>query len=456
MYLNTLSNIGLAYIMQKKSFLKDDKPITYFEIIDCVYGFKYDYKNVGFLFTSLSKNLGTQLPTAYNSKNEYFAINFQSIEELSSKNNNVADIDKFLSEYKKNIGKFCFYIPDQNTFESISDQELIQQIEKSKSKEDFNGNLLNKNSEISKMYSEIKKTIISQDKQIMQILTTLFKNQKVVNGSFDIDMISKLKENLIIYGPTGTGKTEILKRIAKIYKVPIVIEDATSLTESGFVGRDIQDMLNDLYLAANRNIEVAQKGILVIDEFDKLAEKDSTHNHVSKEGVQRSLLKLLDGSEYYFNGLTFNTSKLSVVALGAFTGITNSDDYTGINIKDFVDYGIMRELMGRFSKLVAMNYLTKEDIKKILIESSFSPINTYKVLFDSMNIVFTYDDDFIDYIAAKAIALNSGARSLKTVFDDIISSAMFKIFDGDYSSIHLINPNESESPYVLTKKKMDI
>ena len=142
MYLNTLSNIGLAYIMQKKSFLKDDKPITYFEIIDCVYGFKYDYKNVGFLFTSLSKNLGTQLPTAYNSKNEYFAINFQSIEELSSKNNNVADIDKFLSEYKKNIGKFCFYIPDQNTFESISDQELIQQIEKSKSKEDFNGNLL--------------------------------------------------------------------------------------------------------------------------------------------------------------------------------------------------------------------------------------------------------------------------------------------------------------------------
>lgn len=306
------------------------------------------------------------------------------------------------------------------------------------------------------MYSEIKKTIISQDKQIMQILTTLFKNQKVVNGSFDIDMISKLKENLIIYGPTGTGKTEILKRIAKIYKVPIVIEDATSLTESGFVGRDIQDMLNDLYLAANKNIEVAQKGILVIDEFDKLAEKDSTHNHVSKEGVQRSLLKLLDGSEYYFNGLTFNTSKLSVVALGAFTGITNSDDYTGINIKDFVDYGIMRELMGRFSKLVAMNYLTKEDIKKILIESSFSPINTYKILFDLMNIDFTYDDDFIDYIAAKAIALNSGARSLKTVFDDIISSAMFKIFDGDYSSIHLINPNESESPYVLTKKKMDI
>lgn len=86
----------------------------------------------------------------------------------------------------------------------------------------------------------------------------------------------------------------------RFIKFPIVIEDATSLTESGFVGRDIQDMLNDLYLAANRNIEVAQKGILVIDEFDKLAEKDSTHNHVSKEGVQRSLLKLLDGFRILF------------------------------------------------------------------------------------------------------------------------------------------------------------
>ena len=200
-------------------------------------------------------------------------------------------------------------------------------------------------------------------------------------------------------------------------------------------------------------MEAAQKGILVIDEFDKLAEKDSARSHVSREGVQRSLLKLLDGTKYYFDDLTFDTSKLSVVALGAFTDITKDDDYTDITTKDFVNYGIMRELMGRFSKLVAMNNLTKEDIKKILIESNFSPINTYKHLFESMNIDFTYEDDFIDYIAEKAVVLNSGARSLKTVFDDIISSAMFRIFAGDYSSIHLTTPKEDEKPYVLTKKR---
>ena len=447
-----LRNIGMAYILEKNSFSKDGKTITYYEIIDCCCGFVYEYRNVGLLFVSLSKNTGSQLQLNYNPEHKTLASGFKTLGELSTQNNNTMDIELFISEYKKHIRELYFYNAVEDTYELINNEELIHQIRSSKKKKkDFDEKDLNKDSDISQMYSEIKKTIISQDEQIMQILTTLFKNQKVVNGKFDIDMISKLKENLIIYGSTGTGKTEILKRIANIYKVPIVIEDATSLTESGFVGRDIKDMLNDLYLASGKDIESAQKGILVIDEFDKLAEQDSSRSHVSREGVQRSLLKLLDGSEYYFDGLKFNTSKLSVVALGAFTGIVENDDYTNITTKDFVDYGIMRELMGRFSKLVAMNYLTKEDIKKILIESNFSPINTYKHLFESMNIGFTYEDDFIDYIAEKAVALNSGARSLKTVFDDIISSAMFRIFAGDYSSIHLTKPIEDEKPYVLTK-----
>ena len=447
-----LRNIGMAYILEKNSFSKDGKTITYYEIIDCCCGFVYEYRNVGLLFVSLSKNTGSQLQLNYNPEHKTLASGFKTLGELSTQNNNTMDIELFISEYKKHIRELYFYNAVEDTYEWINNEELIHQIRSSKKKKkDFDEKDLNKDSDISQMYSEIKKTIISQDEQIMQILTTLFKNQKVVNGKFDIDMISKLKENLIIYGSTGTGKTEILKRIANIYKVPIVIEDATSLTESGFVGRDIKDMLNDLYLASGKDIESAQKGILVIDEFDKLAEQDSSRSHVSREGVQRSLLKLLDGSEYYFDGLKFNTSKLSVVALGAFTGIAENDDYTNITTKDFVDYGIMRELMGRFSKLVAMNYLTKEDIKKILIESNFSPINTYKHLFESMNIGFTYEDDFIDYIAEKAVALNSGARSLKTVFDDIISSAMFRIFAGDYSSIHLTKPIEDEKPYVLTK-----
>lgn len=165
------------------------------------------------------------------------------------------------------------------------------------------------------------------------------------------------------------------------------------------------------------------------------------------------MLKLLDGSTFYFNDKEFDTSKLSIVALGAFTGIVNGDDYSSVSPTDFVNYGIMRELMGRFSKLIAINPLSKEDIKKILIESDFSPLNTYKLLFDSINISFSYEDNFVDYIAEKAVILNSGARSLKTVVDDAISSAMFRIFAGGYSRILLTKPiTNEERPYVLTKK----
>ena len=113
----------------------------------------------------------------------------------------------------------------------------------------------------------------------------------------------------------------------------------------------------------------------------------------------------------------------------------------------------MRELIGRFSKTIAMNPLTKEDIIKILKESDFSPLNAYKKLFDMLEVEFDFTDEFIEYIAEQAISKQSGARSLKTVFDDCISSALFRIFAGEYSSISLVKPNdENNKPYVLTKK----
>ena len=303
------------------------------------------------------------------------------------------------------------------------------------------------------MYNSIKKTVISQDEQIMQILTALYKNQKVANSNLDIDLIAKLKENVLIYGPTGTGKTEILKRISRLYNIPIVIYDVTTLSEVGYVGGDVVDMLKELYAAADEDIELAEKGILVIDEFDKLAEKSGDNqSHVSREGVQRSLLKMLDGAVFYLEDTKFDTSKLSIVCLGAFTGIAKDEDYKKITYDDFRKYGIKRELLGRFSKTIAMNDLKKEDIIKILKESDFSPLNTYRELFKKMKINFKYTDDFIDYIAELAMEKESGARSLKTVFDEAISSALFKIFAGEYTGIELIRPNdENTNPYILSK-----
>lgn len=440
-------DVGIVYVIEK-----NDENLNYYECIDVTCGFKFNF-DTGLKFVSLSKNCGFTLDYGYNKNSSLLAIGFKSIQELTYNNKRIMNIEKFIKDSKSVIGTCYFYDRFQNCFKQITDLETINFIKSSKkNNKDYDDSILNKDSDISKMYTEIKETIISQDEQIMQILTSLFKNQKVVNSEFDMDLISKLKENLLIYGSTGTGKTEILKRISNIYKIPIIIADATSLSETGYIGRSVTDMLKDLYLASDKNLKLAQKGILVIDEFDKLAEKDASRVHVSRDGVQRSLLKLLDGSDFYFDDIKFNTSKLSVVALGAFSGITKKDDYTNITTKDFVQYGIMRELMGRFSKLVFMNTLSREDIKKILLESNFSPINTYSQLFKSMNIDFTYDDSFIEYVANEAINLQSGARSLKTIFDNLISSAMFRIFTGDYSKIQLTSPQSNEKPYVLTKK----
>lgn len=468
---DSMDYVGLANIFEKKEFVIDGKEQTYYEKIDVAYGFRYNFSNSGLGFCVLTGKIAGE---TINSKSIYNYSSFKTLNELCAENNRTYNYDHFMENYHNYIGEYYTYDSDEKMFTRITDEDLLQKIRGNT--KDYDDTILNNDTDISQMYSTIKKTIISQDEQIMQILTSLFKNQKVVNSSFSLDMIAKLKENIIVYGPTGTGKTEILKRISKLCKIPIVIEDATSLSETGYIGRKITDMLENLYLAANKDIEKAQKGILVIDEFDKLAETaKSDKDHVSRIGVQRSLLKLLDGSTFYFNNKRFDTSRLSVVALGAFTGIidekkqnngnaigfennnarekANYDDYSKISNDDFVKYGIMRELMGRFSKLVAMNSLSKEDIKKILIESDFSPINTYKLLFDSMNIDFSYDEDFIEYIAEKAMALNSGARSLKTVFDDTISGAMFRIFAGEYSAIKLTSPNNEGKSYILTKKR---
>ena len=452
-----MANFKFGYLFKKKYTIYKNEEYEIFEFIDII---------AGIAFTNIDKNNRCNILTGKyagmyasvidkNKNEEELVFIDMDLSYAIEKNDNNVEFESIKKKIISSTAKYYLRDNDGVSLKKLVNEKLIEQLENENKREtDFDENEFQNESDISSMYSTIKKTIISQDEQIMQILTSLFKNQKVVNSNLSIDLIAKLKENILIYGSTGTGKTEILKRISKIYNMPIVIEDSTSLSETGYVGRKIDDILENLCLAANGNIELAQKGILVLDEFDKLAEKSNSQSHVSKEGVQRSLLKLLDGTVFYFNGKQFDTSKLTIVALGAFTGITKEDDYSKITTNDFIKYGIMRELIGRFSKTIAMNPLTKEDIIKILKESDFSPLNTYKQLFKLLNVDFKFGNDFIEYIAELAIAKESGARSLKTVFDDCISSALFKIFAGEYSCISLVKPDETTTkPYVLTKKR---
>lgn len=454
-----MSSLRVGYLFKKKYIDYQDKKYEIFEFVDYVSGIGFTNTNNNDICNVLSGNNAGVYASFINedaNEGEYVFLS-DDIDKAIEDNGNRVD---FIAIRKNRISSTAKYYlrNDKSTgLTQLLNKDLISYLQKEDKKEqsDFDEGEFEKTSDISSMYSSIKKTIISQDEQIMQILTALFKNQKVVNSDLDMDLIAKLKENILIYGSTGTGKTEILKRISRLYNIPIVIEDATALSETGYQGRKITDMLEDLCLAADNDIELAEKGILVIDEFDKLAEKSGdSQSHVSRLGVQRSLLKLLDGTLFYFDDKKFDTSKLTVVGLGAFTGITKGDDYKQLTTDDFMKYGIMRELIGRFSKTIAMNPLSKEDIIKILKESDFSPLNTYKKLFDMLEVNFDFSDEFIEYIAELAITKQSGARSLKTVFDDCISSALFRIFAGEYSSISLVKPDdENNKPYVLTKTK---
>ena len=449
--------LEVGYLFQKKYVTYQERKYEVFEFIDYAAGIHFTNRNYNDMCNIISGNYDGIYASIINknaNEGEYVFLT-DDINMAIKNNGNSVNFAKVREKRIQSTAKY-YLRNDGNGLTKLLNKDLISFIENNnKGQAEFDEDVFDKDTDISTMYKKIKKTIISQDEQIMQILTALFKNQKIVNSDFDMDLIAKLKENILIYGSTGTGKTEILKRISRLYNIPIVIEDATSLSETGYQGRNITDMLEDLYLAAGKDINLAEKGILVIDEFDKLAEKSGdTQSHVSRLGVQRSLLKLLDGSLFYFDDKKFDTSRLSVVALGAFTGIVDNDDYSNVSSVDFVNYGIMRELMGRFSKTISMNPLEKEDIIKILRESDFSPLNTYKKLFEMLDVNFEFNDDFVEYVAELAISKKSGARSLKTVFDDCISSALFRIFAGEYSSISLVKPDENNNKaYVLTKKK---
>lgn len=469
-----MTKLSLAHYFKKKDILIDGEYQEVFMLKDLVTGIIYISDSGISSFNIINGEYPNTYAFLYNhEKNDGENVAYLlNLNNLVNENKNFVNYEQLRKNESHLFGSF-FVRDETNPYrlKIVSDPELQYLAEKQ-----FYGNdyeiFFDETKDIKTMYENIKKIIISQDDQVKAILTTIYKNQKLIDSDLSLDLIAKLKENLLIYGPTGTGKTEILKCISRIYNVPIVIEDATSLSETGYHGRDVSAMLVDLVEEAGGSVECAETGILVIDEFDKLAEvSGGSENHVSRLGVQRGLLKLLDGSEFYLgNNITFNTSMLTVVCLGAFTNLYKSKESKPVvgfgsndkpkepvtievNSQDFIKYGIMKELLGRFSKFVRMNSLNKEDILKILKTSDYSPINTYKKMFDVMGVEISCSDEFIEWLSDEAVKLDSGARSLKTMFDECISDALFNILSGESNNVALVKPaTPEEKPYLLSMK----
>lgn len=372
--------------------------------------------------------------------------------------------DKYYLVNPEDANRRLIRLPAELTLETIKILDCAFDRHENTSQEENN---------IVSLYKEIKNTIVGQDEQVKKILTTLYQNE-LINNEYEDNLLG-LKKHLLICGPTGTGKTETIRRIADNYDKAIAIVNATSYSETGYVGESVEDMLASLYYAADGVLDVAQEGILVIDEIDKLAEDGGKRSHVSRLGVQRSLLKILEGNIMNVNitegklakVIPFDTSRLTVIGLGAFAGIIKPEkkstlgfnsvssnnkedvDYSKITSKDFVDYGMLPELMGRFTSRVYMHTLKKEDLRNILLFSNESPLILYKEYFKNLNIEFSYDDDFIDEVAEGAYNLDLGARGLKVVLDDVISPYLFEVYAGNIKKIHLKSSNDYKLKHEL-------